>query len=265
MPAVLVLLGHRLEAVQLPGAARVARRWDRLAAGGSWVTRHPAPLAGARHRRAAGARGPRARPQDRTAGRHAAAQVRSARQDFEPVNATMGAGWATPYNIVVASKNRPITSASLLLSIDRFQTQIAHDPQVASVVGPGALVDGDQGPQEAAQEPERLQEAAQGRQARPRPAGHRSRPGRRRRHAAARRTRRCRQRRRSAAVGRVRCADRSRQAARGPRPGQRRRGEDHRRADLRPQRRHRAEEGRHPAPWQARASSPAGSGPAPRR
>ena len=48
----------------------------------------------------------------------------------------MGAGWATPYNIVVASKDQPITSASLLRSIDSFQTQIAHDPQVASVVGP---------------------------------------------------------------------------------------------------------------------------------
>ena len=52
----------------------------------------------------------------------------------------MGAGWATPYNIVVASKDQPITSAALLRSVDSFQTQIAHDPQVASVVGPGALV-----------------------------------------------------------------------------------------------------------------------------
>jgi hypothetical protein len=48
----------------------------------------------------------------------------------------------------------------------------------------------DQGPQEAPQEPERLQEAAEGRQARPRTADHRARPGRRRRHAAAHRPRR---------------------------------------------------------------------------
>ncbi len=112
----------------------------RLVAGGSWVTRHPAPLAGlgvaALLALAVPALGLNTGPPDVTQLPKSA----QARQDFEAVNATMGAGWATPYNIVVASKDRPITSASLLRSIDRVQTQIAHDPQVASVVGPGALV-----------------------------------------------------------------------------------------------------------------------------
>ena len=104
------------------------------------MTRHPAPLAGlgvaALLLLAVPALGLNTGPPDVTQLPRSA----QARQDFEAVNATMGAGWATPYNVVVASKDRPITSASLLRSIDRFQTQIAHDPQAASVVGPGALV-----------------------------------------------------------------------------------------------------------------------------
>ncbi|HEX6743937.1 MAG TPA: MMPL family transporter [Solirubrobacteraceae bacterium] len=140
MPAVLVILGHRLEAGSFPAPRPVAAAWARLIAGGSWVTRHPAPLAGlgvaALLVLAVPALGLNTGPPDVTQLPKSA----QARKDFEAVNATMGAGWATPYNVVVASKDQPITSASLLRSIDSFQTQIAHDPQVASVVGPGALV-----------------------------------------------------------------------------------------------------------------------------
>ena len=140
MPAVLVILGHRLEAWSFPAPRPVAAVWQRLVARGNWVTRHPAPLAGlgiaALLALAIPALGLNTGPPDVTQLPKSA----QARQDFAAVNATMGAGWATPYNIVVASKNQPITSASLLRSIDTFQTQIAHDPQVASVVGPGALV-----------------------------------------------------------------------------------------------------------------------------
>jgi RND superfamily putative drug exporter len=140
MPAVLVILGHRLETGSFPAPRPIAATWARLVAGGNWVTRHPAPLAGlgiaALLALAVPAVGLNTGPPDVSQLPNSA----QARQDFEAVNATMGAGWATPYNIVVASKDRPITSAALLHSIDRFQTRIAHDPHVASVVGPGALV-----------------------------------------------------------------------------------------------------------------------------
>ena len=140
MPAVLTILGSRLEFASFPAPRPVARTWGRLVAGGNWVTRHPAPLAAigaaALLALAVPALGLETGPPDVTQ----LPTSSQARKDFEAVSATMGPGWATPYNIVVASDNRPITSRSLLVSLDRFQTQIARDPRVASVVGPGALV-----------------------------------------------------------------------------------------------------------------------------
>jgi len=140
MPAVLSILGRRLEYGSFPAPPPVAAAWRRLVAGGSWVTRHPAPLAAigvaALLALAVPALGLDTGPPDVSQ----LPKSSQARQDFEAVSATMGPGWATPYNIVVAADDRPITSRSLLLSLDRFQTQIARDPRVASVVGPGALV-----------------------------------------------------------------------------------------------------------------------------
>jgi len=140
MPAVLTILRRRLEYGSFPAPPPVAAAWRRLVAGGSWVTRHPAPLAAigvaALLALAVPALGLDTGPPDVSQ----LPKSSQARQDFEAVSATMGPGWATPYNIVVAADDRPITSRSLLLSLDRFQTQIARDPRVASVVGPGALV-----------------------------------------------------------------------------------------------------------------------------
>jgi X-X-X-Leu-X-X-Gly heptad repeat protein len=62
-----------------------------------------------------------------------------ARQSFERVAAVMGPGWPTPFNIVVHAPDRPLTSKALLRGIERFQADLARDPHVASVVGPGAF------------------------------------------------------------------------------------------------------------------------------
>jgi RND superfamily putative drug exporter len=140
MPAVLVILGRRLEYGSFPAPRPVAAAWQRLVGAGAWVTRHPAPSAGLGIAALLALTVPALGLDTGPPGVSQLPRSSQARQDFEAVSATMGAGWATPYNIVVASRDRPITSASLLRSIDRFQTQIAHDPRVASVVGPGALV-----------------------------------------------------------------------------------------------------------------------------
>jgi RND superfamily putative drug exporter len=62
-----------------------------------------------------------------------------ARESFEHVADVMGPGWPTPFNIVVVSRRKPITDAALLRRLDRLQAQIAKDPRVASVTGPGAF------------------------------------------------------------------------------------------------------------------------------
>ena len=51
----------------------------------------------------------------------------------------MGPGWPTPFNVIVASDNNPITSSTMLRRVDRFERVIAGDPRVDSVVGPGAI------------------------------------------------------------------------------------------------------------------------------
>ena len=140
MPAVLVILGSRLEFLSFPAPRPLVAAWQRLVAGGSWVTKHPGPLAAIGCAALLALAVPALGLETGPPGISQLPKSSKARVDFEAVSATMGPGWPTPYNIVVASTDRPITSRALLLSLDRFQTQIARDPRVDSVIGPGALV-----------------------------------------------------------------------------------------------------------------------------
>jgi X-X-X-Leu-X-X-Gly heptad repeat protein len=63
-----------------------------------------------------------------------------ARIAFEQVSRVMGPGWATPYDVIVVARNRPLTTPALLTSIGHFETQIAANATVYSVEGPGALI-----------------------------------------------------------------------------------------------------------------------------
>jgi X-X-X-Leu-X-X-Gly heptad repeat protein len=51
----------------------------------------------------------------------------------------MGPGWATPYNVIVVSNTRPLTTPALLARLDRFEVQVAKDSRVEAVTGPGAI------------------------------------------------------------------------------------------------------------------------------
>ncbi len=140
LPAVLVLLGRRIDAFSFPAPRVLARSWDWLVGRGRWVTRW-AVLAGAVATAALvalaiPATGLKTGPPDVTMLPASSA----ARQSFERVSAVMGPGWPTPYNLVVVSNKRPITDAALLAQIRTYQQQLAKDPRVDSVVGPGAFV-----------------------------------------------------------------------------------------------------------------------------
>lgn len=62
-----------------------------------------------------------------------------ARLAFERVAKVMGPGWPTPYQVVVAQGDGPITTSSTLAALQGFQRRIALTPSVASVSGPGAI------------------------------------------------------------------------------------------------------------------------------
>ena len=120
------------------GAPRLlARPWKRLAAGRPVLRR--AVIAGAAATLALVALAIPAlghrRPVRPT--RSSCPKDSKARQDFEAIQRAMGPGWPTPYNIVVVSDHGPITERKMLRQLERFQVQLAKDPRVDSVAGPG--------------------------------------------------------------------------------------------------------------------------------
>ncbi len=139
MPAALVLLGHRINWLGFPAPAALTRAWTRLVDGGGWVTRHAVSVGFAATLLLAALAVPafalRSGPPDITQ-LPAGAPARVA---FQEVARVMGPGWATPYNVIVVARNRPITTPALLAGISRFETQIAHDATVYSVEGPGTI------------------------------------------------------------------------------------------------------------------------------
>jgi len=59
-----------------------------------------------------------------------------ARQDAELIDHTIGQGWDAPFQIVAVSREGPITGAKNLAAIDNFQHELAKTPGVQAVIGP---------------------------------------------------------------------------------------------------------------------------------
>jgi putative drug exporter of the RND superfamily len=62
-----------------------------------------------------------------------------ARIDFEQVRDVMGAGWAAPFDVIIASENGTITTRRRLREIEEWQDEITDINGVSQVVGPGRL------------------------------------------------------------------------------------------------------------------------------
>ena len=137
VPAALALFGNDINRWRLPAPAGLSLGWERLVGGGSRVRRH-AVIAGAL---ATGLLVLLAVPAlSLTTGPTNVKLLpagSSARVAFTEVNHVMGAGWATPYNLIVVNPNGPITTTAALVALDGLQTKLAKDPAVASVAGPG--------------------------------------------------------------------------------------------------------------------------------
>ncbi len=63
----------------------------------------------------------------------------TARRDAETLDRAIGAGWDAPFLLVAATNRGPITSPRSLAALSRSQRQIAADPAVQAVVGPGQV------------------------------------------------------------------------------------------------------------------------------
>jgi RND superfamily putative drug exporter len=140
VPAALTLLGRRALWLSFPLPPALARAWDRLAGGGSrWVVRHAVGAGAAATALLLLLAIPALSLPTGPPTAELLPSDNGARQSFERVAAVMGPGWPTPFNIVIHAVDRPLTDKALLAAIERFQVDLARDPRVASVVGPGAF------------------------------------------------------------------------------------------------------------------------------
>lgn len=139
MPAALVLLGRRIDLLRFPAPPPLAWAWTALVDEGRRVTRRPVLVGMAATAVLAVIAVPALAL---TSGPPDVSQLPSsakARVAFEEVSRVMGPGWATPYDLIVVANDRPLTTPALLSSIHRLQLQIAKEPTVDSVTGPGAI------------------------------------------------------------------------------------------------------------------------------
>ncbi len=140
LPAVLVLAGHRLDVWHLHRWGPFARAWARLVAVGDAIVRRPVAIGALATAVLVVLCVPLLNIQSGPPDVRQLPASSQARQSFEQVSRAMGAGWPTPYNVLVVSSKEPITTTALLRRIGRFEKQIAADDRVDAVVGPGTFV-----------------------------------------------------------------------------------------------------------------------------
>jgi len=138
LPALLTLGGHRIEQFSFLGVGdRVRRHLPRRVPSG--IVKHPLfvgaaalalllALAAPSLSLDSGAPSPKLLPSDN-----------SARQSYEAVAKQMGPGWVTPFEVIVAKRQGTITTRKFLKQLNAYQRNIANDPAVVSVVGPGQI------------------------------------------------------------------------------------------------------------------------------
>jgi RND superfamily putative drug exporter len=140
MPAALTLLGPGIAAFSFPAPRPLERGWSWLVGRGRWVTRRAVLTGAVATALLVALAVPAASLETGPPDVSMLPASNQARQDFERVAAVMGPGWPTPYNVLVVSTKRPITAPKLLRDVRDYQRQLAKDPRVDSVVGPGAFV-----------------------------------------------------------------------------------------------------------------------------
>jgi RND superfamily putative drug exporter len=139
MPAAFVLLGRRLDLFTIPAPAPLARVWAGMVAGGGWVTRHAVYAGFAATALLVALAIPLLSLNTGPTDISQLPASSKARADFQEISRVMGPGWATPYSMIVASSDTPITTPVLLKSVYGFEKQVAANKTVDSVTGPGAI------------------------------------------------------------------------------------------------------------------------------
>ena len=139
MPAALVLLGRRIDALSFPAPPLASRAWSRLLDGGNVVTRHAAGMGIIATALLVAIALPALALRSGPESINLLPSGAKARIALQEISRVMGPGYATPYSLIVVADNGPITTPALLASLNRFQMQVATDRTVDSVTGPGEI------------------------------------------------------------------------------------------------------------------------------
>lgn len=136
LPALLALLGHRLDALTL---GRTSAGPSRTAATAAGALRRPALAAALIALPLALLAAPALALNTGTPGVDELATSNPARQSAEAIDAAVGPGWEAPFILIAESPHGPITSPARLRLLAASQRRIARQPGVRAVVGPGML------------------------------------------------------------------------------------------------------------------------------
>jgi len=138
LPGLLALLGERVNA--LPVGRRAGRSSSSaVAAAASAALRRPALAAVAIAIPLAALAAPALAFRTGAPGVDELSSSNPARQSAEAIDAAIGPGWESPFIVVAATREGPITTARRLAVLSRWQRRIASEPGVRAVIGPAPL------------------------------------------------------------------------------------------------------------------------------
>ena len=138
LPALLALLGGRIDRWRLGSAAGAGERLGALASRG---LRRPLLAAGLVLGLVAVLAFPALKLETGPPDPGVLPANSRERQDYETIKAALGPGWAAPYQVTVAATHGRITAASRLRALARWQRQLASRRDVVAVLGPAQIAD----------------------------------------------------------------------------------------------------------------------------
>ncbi len=139
LPALLALLGPRIDALRIGTRPRVGKR-PRVAVAAAAALRSPALAVALIAVPMLLLAAPALAVTTGAPGVGELSASNPARQSTEKIDSAIGPGWEAPFVIVAESPGGPITAPKRLALLARSQHRIASQPGVRAVIGPGRIV-----------------------------------------------------------------------------------------------------------------------------
>ena len=138
LPAILVLLGARVDKWRIGRTPEDGGRWSRL---GMRAVRRPLLAAGLVLGLVLALAAPTLALESGPPDPGNLPEDSRERKDFEKVVNTLSGGWSAPYEIVVVARKGRITDPERLQVLRRWQERLSRDPKVLAVMGPGEIAE----------------------------------------------------------------------------------------------------------------------------